>query len=746
MGCLALAALPASASAHEIEVRVSLPAGISPDAVTLVWSEVLRSVTERDAPRRFEVKTQVPGSTKVDLEAGGVWRLGISSNEFWAVPEIVKVEETPMRVELKLLPATSLTGRIEVERGNKLPVELDLRFNSSPGNAFEIGRAVTSCPVSEGRFECWVPASSLDLRLRAAGFVSRYFWGVDPQLADARDLGTTKLIRGGSIVGWIEMEDREAAFEEALVLLTGQVASVGFDASTASRRAGLVQEATVNSRGFFEFIGIAEGQYAITVAHPRFALARHAPIHVSMNAETELFPIELQQGVSLRVVVRPPRPVSEKPWELELLRRGEAPGHLETVAQGKADRAGHWMPVSLPPDDYVLQVRDGPDALWHTEELRLLASVEPIEYPVDLAAEKLTGRIWLGDEPLRAELYFGGYHGSLRIPAWSDENGNFEVRAPVRESWSVDVYARAEKVAQRFQDVVPEPSGDGQAWVELVVPDTLLEGTVVDSQDRPVESARVTAAGGPSGGQTQYSDEEGAFTMRGLRHGSFWLKAESKDRRLKSRILKLELEPEEGPEPVELVLGPGRLVQGQVIGPSGRGIIGAKVIGLIEQTSEQPIENVVPEALTDLNGTFSLELPELTEGLQLTVFPPGFATRQIRVDSRSPGPVLIRVEAHGGTLEVQHGALERYRVRVYSTFSLPFYPYLVNWAELNGETNDFGDRLTLPMLEPGHYYACKDPGFESQMTGRLPQGGGARCVGGQLSPYGELSLVLDDAS
>jgi len=171
----------------------------------------------------------------------------------------------------------------------------------------------------------------------------------------------------------------------------------------------------------------------------------------------------------------------------------------------------------------------------------------------------------------------------------------------------------------------------------------------------------------------------------------------------------------------------------------------------IEKVTEEEVFLLVdreccPEALTDLNGTFSLEVPELAEGLQLTVFPPGFACRQVRVNPRSPELVMVLVEAHGGTLEIQHGALERYCVGVFGTFSLPFYPYLINWAELNGEANELGDRLTLPMLEPGYYYACRDPGFESQMTGRPPQAGTGHCVGGHLSPYGELSLVLDDAS
>jgi len=170
--------------------------------------------------------------------------------------------------------------------------------------------------------------------------------------------------------------------------------------------------------------------------------------------------------------------------------------------------------------------------------------------------------------------------------------------------------------------------------------------------------------------------------------------------------------------------------------------MGAKIVGLIEQSQGRMLGTTVPEASTDLSGTFSMELPALAEGVQLTVFPPGFAARQVRIDARSTEPVFITVEPYGGALKVRHGEVPRQRVWIFKTFVFPFYPYLINWADSNGEANEAVDALSVPMLDPGYYTACKDPGNEVLMTGQLPTGLGNHCVGGTLPPYGELVLDL----
>lgn len=245
-----------------------------------------------------------------------------------------------------------------------------------------------------------------------------------------------------------------------------------------------------------------------------------------------------------------------------------------------------------------------------------------------------------------------------------------------------------------------------------------------------------------SGELTQLSDADGAFTMRGLRPGKYRLDARSRDGRLTSSIHYFKLDEEDTPAPIELVLTAVRSIQGQVIGPSGRGVVGAKIVALVEQSRQRWIATTIPETFTDLGGTFSLDVPELAEGVQLTVFPPGFATRQLRVDARSQEPVFISVEPHGGTLRVRHGEIPLSRFLVFRKYALPFYPFLINWAASNGEDNKAGDTFSVPMLEPGDYYACKDLAVAVRLAGQLPPGAEGGCVGGTLPPYGELVLDI----
>ncbi len=727
--------------ATEVELDLALARQSTPAAARVVWNEVSRSNDDL-AARHDEASLEAPGFMVLDLEPGSVWQVSVVSERFWAAPTIVSVGEDPMATRLELWPKTRVVGRLEVERAEEMPTEIGLRFESPPGTAPKIARSAVTCPVREGRFECALPASNLDLRLRAKHFVSHYFWDAELKPEARYGLGASTLRHGASIVGWVEMEDATASFDDAIVTLSRETASAMIDETTAHRRQALGLEATVSSRGFFELVGVPEGLYAVTVDHPAFAPGRYAPVQVLADAEAELRdPIPLHKAVTLKLEIQPTRPATSRHWNVELYRLGEAPGHLDLAADGRASNDGTWSRAGLTAGEYVLRVTDGAEVAWYREDLLLPAGSQTISHQVDLPAEDLVGRVLLGSEPVAAELYFGAFHGAIRVPARSDEEGLFEVRVPLRETWTVDVHIRAERVSQRFQNVMPESADEtGRRWVQLVIPDTLVEGAVVDSQAQPVADARIQASG-LSGGQTQRSDAGGAFVLRGLRPGKYWLRAKSKNRR--SAMRRITVEPEEPAPPVELVLVENRQIDGQVVGPSGRGVVGATLVALIEQSNQQPIAFEIPEAVTDLTGSFTIELPDFAEGVLLTTFPPGFAARQVRADARSQEPVFIPVEPHGGTLRIHHGdAVPRHQLRIFKTWLLPVHFSLTNWASLHGETNTTAGQYSVPMLEPGHYQVCLLPESNALMTGRLEPGLEGSCRGGVLPPYGELVLDI----
>ncbi len=728
---------PGAASTSEIELHVSLLGGSAPQRVEIIWNAVSRSTSET-APRHYETSIEAPGSVVMDLEPTSVWQLSIASHRFWAAPEIVSVSKGPGTARLELWPTTRVVGQVEAEQNEEIPPSVELRFESSPKIRPKIERASVTCPVQDGRYQCALPATRLDLRLRAEGFISHYFWDAELE-AETHRLGTSVFRHGASIVGWVEMEDSSESFDDAVVTLSLESASATMSETTEIRRSALDLAATVNPRGFFELVGVPEGLYAVTVEHPAFAPGRYAPIQVLTNAEAELYPIPLRKALALGLSIRPARPDASRGWGVELFQLGQAPGHLDLAAVGVVGKDGTWSRAGLTPGEYVLRITDGPETVWHREDLLLPAGAETIEHQVDLPGEELVGQVLLGSEPLAAELYFGTYHGAVRIPARSDPEGKFETYVPLRESWTIDVHARGQHISQRFQDVSPQSvDEEGRRWLELVVPATTVEGTVVDSQSRPVENARIHASG-RAGGQTQRSKGDGSFALRGLRPGKYWLRAKSRDRR--SAMIRIEVEVEEPSSPVELVLETNRQVTGQVIGPSGRGVVGTKIVGLIEQSAEHPVAFEIPEAVTDLTGSFSLELPDLAEGVILTVFPPGFATRQVRVSSRSQEPILISVEPHGGTLKIRYDEpVQRSWLVIFNPRLLPPHFFLTNWAQLHGEPNTVAGEYSVPMLESGYYQVCTDPQFKFQLTGRLDPELESRCSGGLLPPYGQLVL------
>jgi hypothetical protein len=729
------------AAAVEVRLQLTLPSDTPPATVEVHWTQAT-AAAEDPSLEEGRAELEAPGSATLDLTGQRVWSLSVASESFWAAPELVSVGTEPAAVRLALWPTARLVGEIEVEPGENAPEKIGLRFESPPDAETRISRSTVSCPLEDRSYECRLPATRLDLRLRAKHFVSHYYWDVELRSDAENRLPKARLRRGASVVGWVEPADPRAAFDRAAVTLERELAAAGLDEASSARRRGLALSSKANERGFFEVTGVEEGLYGLTVTHPEFAPARHAPIRVYADAETELPLIALDKGVDLRLNVEPGRAPTGARWRVELLRRGEAPGHLEEAAEGTADADGRWKRAALPPATYVLRIHAGAGETWHSEELSLPAGAESWSRTIQLDADKLAGLVLLGSEPIAADLYFGGYHGALRIPASSDEEGLFEAVVPALESWTVDVYAKASGARQRFSGVVPEPAGeDGRRWLELVLPDTLVEGRVVDVEDEPVAGARVRASGS-AGGMTLRSEEDGSFEMRGLRPGEYWLRAITDSPPRRSRIHRFELEDGVATQPFELVLTADRRIEGQVVGPGGRPVIGAKIVGRVEQTPEQPVAARVPEAETGLDGTFSMELAEAAGAVQLTVFPPGFAVRQVRIDSRSPHPVVIPVEPHGGTLRVEYDtATPLDRLQVFNTFLLPFYPYLVNWATLNGEANTVKGVLSLPMLEPGFYRACGDFDFDVEMTG-LATPSQARCAGGQLSAYGELELSL----
>lgn len=103
--------------------------------------------------------------------------------------------------------------------------------------------------------------------------------------------------------------------------------------------------------------------------------------------------------------------------------------------------------------------------------------------------------------------------------------------------------------------------GKRAAEVSIEVPDTLLQGEVVDEAGRSVPGALVTVLG--NRGDQRMADEEGRFEFRGLRPGLRGVEAEERDR--SSGVVEVMVEEDRETAPLRLVVRENTEVKGRVV-------------------------------------------------------------------------------------------------------------------------------------------------------------------------------------
>jgi hypothetical protein len=211
----------------------------------------------------------------------------------------------------------------------------------------------------------------------------------------------------------------------------------------------------------------------------------------------------------------------------------------------------------------------------------------------------------------------------------------------------------------------------------------------------------------------------------------------------------VELDDGRDADGIRLVLREESLLDGQVISSMGLGVPGAQVLARLDK-SERPLVGVMPSATTDLDGVFSLSLPQGAGRMILSVLAPGFAVKSLVVDARESRTLMIELDQTGGTLVVTYDggdearpALRRYATELFRPHLVASSAALLQWAEAHGELQADPERYVVPMLEPGPYTVCYDVGFAVLSAGWPPPGGlPDRCAGGILPAFGELHLSV----
>ncbi|HSK75350.1 MAG TPA: carboxypeptidase-like regulatory domain-containing protein, partial [Thermoanaerobaculia bacterium] len=429
-------------------------------------------------------------------------------------------------VQLRLFPMGRIRGKLIRPDAGALPASVTVGVQSTasqPGKGDALD-ATIPCPVHEERLDCAVPAGRVDLRLRAEGFTPLYLWDLTLPARESKDLGTLRLQRGASVVGWVQEEDGRPASGVRVELAPHHVgSSLSIVVSRELERMKL--EGKSNEKGFFQLTGVSPGRYVLTASKEGFAPVRVQPVDVRPDLEAQVIEkLRLARPVVFEVVVDPPIEPYGKPWEIELLRRTSPSERPTDRIAGKISLEGTWKSPGIPPGTYELGILGDLGTRWHSESLE----IEPGEPPlhVEIPVLRIKGTVSIGDEPLPATVWLGREGRSLRFD--TDVDGSFEGLLPEEGTWRVELKSSDEGWRIFLEPVeIKMPPGKNLAEVKLEVPDTRLAGEVVDPSGRPVPGASVRFYSGPRKSSDDRTNKNGEFETLGLTPGPLVVSARS---------------------------------------------------------------------------------------------------------------------------------------------------------------------------------------------------------------------------
>ncbi len=682
----------------------------------------------------LERQISVPWQGTLDLDREISWRISLEADAFWAPETVAQPDSEEM--ELVLFPAAIIAGRIEPTPSGLLPADIGIRFQSSPAPIGESSRSIPRtalrCPVVERQWSCEVPAGRLDLRLAADGFVPYYLWDIGLAPGQTTDLGLLQLETGASVAGWIAQSQPDRDQTKARIALERQVSGWQGDPRERLRLDALTLHTRASERGFFQLKGIPAGGYILSVDKPGFATAKLPDISIGAGEETYLGnPIVLFPPAKLELFFDPPVDPAGMAWSVALGQLEPRSTVLTTREESTASLEGFCQLQDLDAGTFLLEVNDAQGSTWVERWIDIEPEMTPLF--VEIPVVPIEGRVSLGDEPLRATLAFGSTQGAVQIKLTTEEDGSFKGYLPREGRWPVDVVFEEKTLLHQAIDPVEVRRRPGKRTtnVDIVLPDTLLTGTVV-AEDDPVPEANVAIMRDGEEKRREAvlkADDHGEFELRGLSKGTLLIKA-YKDKRSTSWI-KVDLQEDLDPE-IRLELRERIELSGLVLSSSGE-VPGAEIAALPRMAGGSVTS--LARALSGFDGSFTLELPASSMVADLIVSAPGFAHQMVRVPvaRESPSPAMIHVDGGGGTLVMadevvgssNFGRSESVLQHNGTTLHLGT---LITFLVPKMKVSTRAGSLALLDMAPGEYRLCV--------------ASGAKCDVGFLPPQGELALRL----
>ncbi len=705
--------LPAATeSGIEIEVLLELDLRGGQLASGAVWPPLEGALTLTSAGADGESR-RVPITASDGIVARlperTVWRVAAEVDGYWSPGVVLTagIGAGPSSRAVPLWPMGHLTGRIRLADDGDLPEELTARFASPPLTPEGvIPQATVACPVAEGgRWTCALPAGTVDLGLRAPGFVAHYSWGLKIPPGGTRSMeGALILRRGASVIGRVEVSEGKLAPEHATARLLPRVGPGGGASRLKQRLERTAASAAVHKNGFFQFAGITPGSYVAAVEHPGFATARLFPVEVFPGAETRLeTPLVLRPPLTLELQISPQHDWLESPWNVTVLRASEH-------SAGFDDRPLHRGPapdgrIRLPeqaPGRFSVHVADSTGNRFFHDPNVVVEGPDDAIQRIEIELVAVRGVLLLGEEPLAGTVWFGGRHGAERVRMDTTADGELAGLLPHGGTWTVEVEAAQPVLEAKLEVEIRDDDA-----LEIRLPDTELFGRVVDEVGQPVPGARVSLSTPERHGSGAASGSEGEFWFRGFPAGQVVVSARiSQGEQLRySDSTRLPAQETLPVGPVELRLRHRtRELSARVVSVRGP-VAGARV-------HLQPLEPPAgpgSRSHTELDGTFSAQVPHDAVLVRAIVLAPGHALQAFTVPVADEAPELWVAEV-GGTLDISWPADPEAlptgaEVILLQNDHLLASSLLHQWARGHGRNLENG-RLLVPNLAPGAYRLC----------------------------------------
>jgi hypothetical protein len=684
----------------------------------------------------LSVSVTIGKAISVPLHSG-IWRAHTLAAGYFSVDSVVKIEGDDQAVTIPVWQTARLRGSLVVAQNTMLPAALTARWSASePGSGEEVPPdGASACTVQKDVFSCEVPLGAMNLRLRAPTYITHFRWNVKVSAAGV-DMGTLHLIHGASIVGHVAAS---RSIPSSTPATRAFIRPVSYDA-TQKREAMLTATARPDN-GFFEFNGVAEGDYLVAAMQGKLR-SPEVPVRVSGTGESEMTsPLVLEPPRKLRVTIDPATDPEGKTWKVSLstFRTEHA---LDSPRQAFAAIDGISTWDELLPTRYRLSIGPHLRGTVLSREIDLQNGAADVS--VSIPSTSVSGTVRIDGKPISGVLTIGGRNVPVSVPLDVAGDGSFSGKVPFdpKSEWSVAFDSISPPIQSTLSVRPREVTESEGGWrLDIDLEAWGIDGIIVDADGEPVTKAIVDVASvdGLQPVMQVHPAADGSFSIAGLASGTYRVAAKS-FRHESSDTVVVHVGKEDTPARVRLVVTPDDEIKGRIVAMMGP-IGGAQVSAYA--TDKSWILSVPSTSAPD--GTFRVAIPPGTREVDFVVAPPGFPLKMLHMAVRHE-PLTVTLEANAGSLELDVPELRdtidepqgvlAHRGAVQGMIGfLGFREMAISPGKVAGTSH-----LSVPMMEPGDYALCAVP-LRTLSTLRiaLPP---RDCVFGTLAPFGSLHLAI----